>query len=576
MKALTSSIFIIFSLTLLASSHTLSKPDEIQHTPSNDKKNYLIQFSDNSFISKTENQIKEEREEIIQATGGKIRHHLYNINTIAVLLTSEQVQKLKAHSTVKRIEIDPIRELQTVSPTNKKYKKNAHSKKSIWKNTKKSRWIKQKPSWGVNAVQAGAPLTKWVPNGITVCVIDTGYDIDHPDLQLNNVYGDTYGPIEGNWYEPIDSHGPHVTGIMFALDNNLGTVGVTQNAAFNLYVAGFVNKSLEIRSSDIMKAHEGCAEAGANIVNMSLGFLESSEIEADFYAQQYKKGILTIAASGNFQSSQYAYPASYPSVVAVAAVDSHLEPAYFSQYTDQIELSGPGMAIRSTVNAGEGWDASLYVGRTSFLDNEVVPLKRVMFNEFNLFDNISFPGAAYGKLFHCPSSLDCSGAAGKICLIEREFEENFLDYPEINAVMSCQDAGGRGAIIYSSKTRPGLQDTNLLDTTFSQNIIAVSVDRETGKKLKTLIGQKTYLRVNHGSNHEYLSGTSMATPYVTGVAAIAWSYHPHCTAQEIRAALSATALDLHTPGRDDSTGFGLAQANAAVDFLNKNGCPLLN
>ena len=67
--------------------------------------------------------------------------------------------------------------------------------------------------------------------------------------------------------------------------------------------------------------------------------------------------------------------------------------------------------------------------------------------------------------------------------------------------------------------------------------------------------------------YAYFDGTSMATPHVSGVAALVWSAKPSATNIEIREALIATAEDLGTPGRDDLYGHGLVKAKKAIDYL---------
>ena len=59
----------------------------------------------------------------------------------------------------------------------------------------------------------------------------------------------------------------------------------------------------------------------------------------------------------------------------------------------------------------------------------------------------------------------------------------------------------------------------------------------------------------------------MATPHVSGVAALIWSFNPAWSNVQIRTALQATAQDLGSPGRDTSYGFGLVQAKAALEYL---------
>ncbi|USD30725.1 S8 family serine peptidase [Pseudoalteromonas sp. SCSIO 43201] len=76
---------------------------------------------------------------------------------------------------------------------------------------------------------------------------------------------------------------------------------------------------------------------------------------------------------------------------------------------------------------------------------------------------------------------------------------------------------------------------------------------------------------NNGA-YRSISGTSMATPHVSGVAALVWSQFPQCTAKQIRNVLNATAKDKGQAGRDTSYGHGIVQAKAAVDYLTANGC----
>jgi len=79
------------------------------------------------------------------------------------------------------------------------------------------------------------------------------------------------------------------------------------------------------------------------------------------------------------------------------------------------------------------------------------------------------------------------------------------------------------------------------------------------------------LQVNT-SSYELFNGTSMATPHVSAVAALVWSYFPKCSASQIRSTLDKSALDLGAPGRDPYYGYGLVQAKAAYDRIRTMGC----
>ncbi|ESP94352.1 S8 family serine peptidase [Pseudoalteromonas luteoviolacea] len=69
-----------------------------------------------------------------------------------------------------------------------------------------------------------------------------------------------------------------------------------------------------------------------------------------------------------------------------------------------------------------------------------------------------------------------------------------------------------------------------------------------------------------------MSGTSMATPHVSGVAALIWGHHPNCSNAQIRNALQATAQDRGELGRDDYYGFGIVKAFAANEYLKNLKC----
>lgn len=77
---------------------------------------------------------------------------------------------------------------------------------------------------------------------------------------------------------------------------------------------------------------------------------------------------------------------------------------------------------------------------------------------------------------------------------------------------------------------------------------------------------------SNGGNYGYMSGTSMATPAVSGIAALVWSNYPQCSGEQIRKALKLSALDAGLAGKDVRFGYGIAQAKAAADYLSVHGC----
>jgi serine protease len=82
---------------------------------------------------------------------------------------------------------------------------------------------------------------------------------------------------------------------------------------------------------------------------MSLGGAGSSAVEQQAFDNAYEAGLLSIAAAGNDGNSGFSYPASYDSVISVAAVDANANVANFSQFNSQVEIAAPGVGINSTL-----------------------------------------------------------------------------------------------------------------------------------------------------------------------------------------------------------------------------------
>jgi subtilisin family serine protease len=101
-------------------------------------------------------------------------------------------------------------------------------------------------------------------------------------------------------------------------------------------------------------------------------------------------------------------------------------------------------------------------------------------------------------------------------------------------------------------------------------IIAISLSQEDGQAALAYLGQVATVQSATpipGSSYEAWNGTSMATPHVSGVAALLWSANPDWTNVQIREAMTMTALDLGEPGRDIAYGYGLVQAYDALLYL---------
>lgn len=213
--------------------------------------------------------------------------------------------------------------------------------------------------YGIKMVQADPADGGIAPGPDTplVCIIDSGYETAHEDLDAGaTVTGEPGG--SNSWDVDYCGHGTHVAGTIAAMGNSYGVVGVIGDpAAIDLHILkvfGSPSSSCGWSyASTLVDAANQCQAAGAKIINMSLGCTGrrcASSTENTAFAALYAAGVLPIAAAGNSGNTQYSYPASYDSVVAVAAVDENGSRASFSQRNDQVELAAPGVSVLSTYN----------------------------------------------------------------------------------------------------------------------------------------------------------------------------------------------------------------------------------
>jgi subtilisin len=183
-----------------------------------------------------------------------------------------------------------------------------------------------------------------------VAIIDTGIDRDHPDLVDNIAEGvnfvRTKGKVNSNAWEDDNGHGTHCAGIVAALDNTIGVIGVAPGAS--LYGVKVLNSQGSGSYSDIIKGIEWSVTNGMDVISMSLSGSTDLEALEDACDAAKAVGIVVVAAAGNYGDTSLPYPAAYDSVISVGATDSSDVLASWSNTGTGLDLVAPGVVIYST------------------------------------------------------------------------------------------------------------------------------------------------------------------------------------------------------------------------------------
>jgi subtilisin family serine protease len=430
--------------------------------------------------------------------------------------------------------------------------------------------------YGITMVHAPDvwPVTRG--DGINVAIVDTGVDYTHPEL--SGIYQGGFNAITStNDPKDDEGHGTHVSGTVAAADNKIGVVGVAPNV--KLWAVKVLDSTGSGSNGKIAAGLNWVLgkkqELGGNwIINMSLGGPDSSAVLSDACSRLAAGGILIFAAAGNTDLSTatapdpVAYPAAYPSVTAVAAIDSSSAIADFSNQGPQVALSGPGVDVFSTFPVGQGSNAFVTSAGQSY-------------DAFGLVGAIH--GNPTGHYVYCGLGASASdfpaSVRGNIALIQR-------GSATFNAkTKNALAAGATSVVIYncsiaatpSTCSNESFGNWTLIGKDTAGNDlpadlafawpVAVGISNADGETLRKAAANSTLTEVNVADDYATESGTSMACPHAVGVAALVWSAAPNASASDVKNAMINTAHDLGPTGQDPAFGYGLLDALAAAKSI---------
>jgi type VII secretion-associated serine protease mycosin len=216
--------------------------------------------------------------------------------------------------------------------------------------------------WALDAMHTQEAWRTTKGAGVTVAVLDTGVDADHPDLRGNVLTGKDivgFGAKRGDraWAR----HGTAMAGIVAGHGHGSGggdgVMGVAPEAKI-LPVRVILEdgdpyraKARKTRGNALAEGIRWAADHGADVINLSLGddsasaHPEPAEDEAIQYA--LRKGVVVVASAGNGgeKGDRVSYPAAYPGVIAVTAVDRYGTRASFSTRRWYATVSAPGVDV---------------------------------------------------------------------------------------------------------------------------------------------------------------------------------------------------------------------------------------
>ena len=402
------------------------------------------------------------------------------------------------------------------------------------------------------------PATRGGHASINVAVIDTGIDYTHPDLMGRYVGGyDVFSKTE----DPMDDHGhgTHVSGTIAAIDNQFGVVGMAPEVKLWAVKVLRANGSGtdETVAAGVDWVISKKKEIGGNwIISLSLGAAQSTDTERLAFTRAIDEGFLIVAAAGNRSTAHIDSPAVYQGVLAISAIDSNSEIAEFSSYGSGVAFAGPGVNVISTVPPG--------VAEAQDIETESGAITVAESMEGSAKGDVTAAAVVCGEGY--PQDFP-TNIAGKIALIRRStLVDNFRFRDKVTNAMN---AGAVAVVIMGNDGRVTRGWTLFAEPSDRELKwpVVVGLSQTDGDAIVEKALKEKLTVSNRDEIYTAFNGTSMATPHVSGAAALAWSLVPTATAADVVLAMKLSADDLGKPGYDDFFGYGRVNAIAAAWYL---------
>jgi subtilisin family serine protease len=199
-------------------------------------------------------------------------------------------------------------------------------------------------TWGLVATRAN--VSNFSGSGINVAILDTGFDLGHPDFVGRPIVSATF---VGQPVQDINGHGTHCTGTACGPKAPAGTTpryGIAHQS--NIHIGKVLSNSGGGTTATVLAGMNWAIAQGCQVISMSLGGqipVQTAYTNAGNIA--LSRGLLIVAAAGNGSGAATGAPANSPSIMAVSSLDSNLTPSSFSSQ-GKIEIAGPGRDVFSS------------------------------------------------------------------------------------------------------------------------------------------------------------------------------------------------------------------------------------
>jgi hypothetical protein len=205
----------------------------------------------------------------------------------------------------------------------------------------------QSMGWQVTAFNLPEIWMTTKGQDVKIAVLDTGVDLNHPDLQSCLMPGVNF-VTPGYPPEDDNSHGTHIAGIIAAEYNDFGIVGIAPAA--KIIPVKVLGRNGSGKMSDVVKGIYWAIENGADLISMSLGTRKPIEEVKTAISKALEAGVVVFTAAGNAgANNQLLYPAAYGETISIGAIDENSFRADFSCTGPNLDFVAPGVRIYSTV-----------------------------------------------------------------------------------------------------------------------------------------------------------------------------------------------------------------------------------